>query len=384
MEVLKLIGQRLRQAREFLGLTQSEAAQQLGITREYLSQLETGHRRVPLRLLAKMAELYGYPESWFLGFSEPTGSFQLLLRAAKRTHLNRDMRRQLVKFVSLCEEIAKLRQILNQPAPELPTYPVTPERLEEQARRTAAAERERLGLGDRPVPDLADVLEAQGIAVIRLPLPEGTSGAMAYEQGKGGFILVNANEPPYRQLWTIAHEYAHLLKDRERGFQLPELVKEANGENGDEKRQFAERFAHRFAAHFLMPEEMMRNLVLSCGGSLDFWALIHLRRILGVSYPALLFRLRELGYLTAEEVTQLQRAPLPRVERVIYGAEERAENFPVSKTLWQLALEAALKGKITLSYAADFLGCSVPEVQDALAELEEAKETVELTGKRRG
>lgn len=372
MEVLKFIGQRLREAREFFGWTQEEAAKRLGITREYLSLLEAGKRRLPMRLLAKAAELYGRPESWFYGIGDPVGSLQMLLRQTEKASLSEETKRQLVRFVHFCEEIANLRKLLNHPVPELPTYPVTKERLEEQARQAARAERERLGLDDDPVPNLADILETRGIPVIRLPMTDEVSGAMAYDAGMGGFILVNANKFLTHQLWTVAHEYGHLLKDRQQGFNLPEVVRETDGE-GNARRAWAEVFANRFATHFLMPEETVRRLVESAGSKpLNILRLIELRRTFGVSYAALLYRLRELDYLTEREFGKWRQEKLTALERLIFGEPETSNrrDFPTSKILWELVLDAAMKGEITLSYAAEVLGVTPMEVQDILYDYE--------------
>jgi len=375
MDILKFIRQRLREAREFLGLKQEEAARRLGITREYLSQLETGKRHIPMRLLAKAAELYGRPESWFYGIGDTVGSLQMLLRQTEGAPLSEETKRQLVRFVHFCEEIAHLQKLLNYPKPDFPTYPVTRERLEEQARQAARAERERLGLGDDPAPNLADILEIHGIPVIRLPMTEEVSGAMAYDAGMGGFILVNAQKLPTHQLWTVAHEYGHLLKDREQGFVLPEVVNEVNGSKEDAKRKWAEVFANRFATHLLLPEETVRRLVESTGGKpITTWRLIELRRTFGVSYAALLYRLKELGYLTEREFERWRQEKLMALEQLVFGSPETSipKNFRISKVLWELALEAAMKGEITLSYAAEVLGITPMEVQDILHELEGA------------
>ncbi|GBC98736.1 hypothetical protein HRbin17_01250 [bacterium HR17] len=374
MDILKFIGRRLREARELFGLTQEEAAKRLGITREYLSLLEAGKRRLPMRLLAKAAELYGRPESWFYGIGDPVGSLQMLLRKTEEASLSEETKRQLVKFAHLCEEIANLRKLLNHPVPELPTYPVTKERLEEQARQAARAERERLGLDDDPAPNLADILETHGIPVIRLPMTYEVSGAMAYDAEMGGFILVNAQKPPTHQLWTVAHEYGHLLKDRQQGFNLPEMVRETDGE-GDAKRVWIEVFANRFATHFLMPEETVRRLVESVGSKpLTAWRLIELRRTFGVSYAALLYRLKELDYLTEREFEKWRQEKLMTLEQFIFGEPKTStrEEFRTSKVLWELTVEAAMKGEITLSYAAEVLGITPMEVQDILYELEGA------------
>jgi transcriptional regulator with XRE-family HTH domain len=51
MDILKLIGQRLKEARETCGFKQEEVAQKIGITSKYLSLLENGRRNPPLRML---------------------------------------------------------------------------------------------------------------------------------------------------------------------------------------------------------------------------------------------------------------------------------------------------------------------------------------------
>lgn len=373
MNILRRMGSRLREAREFLGWTQEAAAQRLGITREYLSQLETGKRRIPLRLLARVADVFGRPESWFFGSGEPTGSLGLLLRQTEKAPLSDETKKALARFVDLCEEIVSLRRLLGRPVPDLPSYPVTRERLEEQARQAAVAERRRLGLDDDPVPRVADLLEAQGIAVIRLSMPDEVSGAMAYDAEAGVFILVNAEKSPSHQLWTVAHEYGHLLKDRDLGFRLPEVVEEVREAVEDPKRRWAEVFADKFAAHFLLPEETVRRFVEGVfGGRMSRLMLIELRRTFGVSYAALLRRLRELGYLGAPEFARWRQERLAALERDIFGDEAPGKDRLVSRVLWDLVLEAVSRGEITQSYAAEVLGISPMEVQDILYELEEA------------
>lgn len=372
MDILKFIGQRLKEARELCGWTQEEAVRQLGITREYLSHLETGKRNPPLRLLHKLADLYGCPVSFFYGIGEPKGSFQLLLRKAQQQSLEPKVISQLRRFEFLCQEIASLRQRLRYPKPNLPSYPVTREALEQRAKKLAVAERKRLGLGDDPAPHLAEVLEDAGIPVIRLPLNGQISGAMAYDEELGGFLLVNSNEPAPRQLWNVAHEYGHLLNDRNKGVVLEKLIHE--GKEADEEQHcqhaFAERFANRFATHFLLPEGTVRRLVERYW-QMDAWALITLRRTLGVSYPALFYRLKELGYLTEREVAQWKEEKLWRLEQQFLNKKPPYQPPYASKVLWELVLEAALREEITVSYAAEVLNISPMEVQDILYDLYE-------------
>lgn len=65
-----MLGTRLREAREYLGLSQDEVAKYLGIPRTALSHIESGQRRIDALELKKVALLYKRPVSFFTGESE--------------------------------------------------------------------------------------------------------------------------------------------------------------------------------------------------------------------------------------------------------------------------------------------------------------------------
>lgn len=61
------LARRLREAREYLGLSQDYVSQQTGIPRPAISEIEAGRRRVESLELKRFAALYGRPLSYFLG-----------------------------------------------------------------------------------------------------------------------------------------------------------------------------------------------------------------------------------------------------------------------------------------------------------------------------
>ena len=63
----RAMGERLRQAREYLGFSQEEVAKYLGISRSALSNIETGQRKVDALELKKLASLYKRPVTHFTG-----------------------------------------------------------------------------------------------------------------------------------------------------------------------------------------------------------------------------------------------------------------------------------------------------------------------------
>ena len=97
-----------------------------------------------------------------------------------------------------------------------PEYDVSGIQPERAAADVAAAERNRLGLGDGPIGDLWGLLETDvGLRIFAIPMKDRrTAGMFLATSDLGGCIAVNANHPIERQLWSLAHEYWHFLTNR--------------------------------------------------------------------------------------------------------------------------------------------------------------------------
>jgi transcriptional regulator with XRE-family HTH domain len=63
----QLLSERLKEAREYVGLKQDDVAKKLGIPRSALSNIEAGSRKVDAIELAQLAKLYQRPVAWFTG-----------------------------------------------------------------------------------------------------------------------------------------------------------------------------------------------------------------------------------------------------------------------------------------------------------------------------
>lgn len=94
------LARRLREAREFLNLSQQFVADQTGLARSAVSDIERGARRVDSLELKRLAALYRLPPAHFLGEdeelaeSDPTG---LALARATREMEEPD-KQQLLRF----------------------------------------------------------------------------------------------------------------------------------------------------------------------------------------------------------------------------------------------------------------------------------------------
>ena len=97
---LELLRRRLREAREYLNLTQQFAADQTGIPRTAIVEIESGKRRVESMELKKLAQLYRYPVSYFLGEDEQMKTDANVLNALARAagELTEEDRKEVLRF----------------------------------------------------------------------------------------------------------------------------------------------------------------------------------------------------------------------------------------------------------------------------------------------
>jgi transcriptional regulator with XRE-family HTH domain len=95
------MGARLRQAREFLGLSQEVVAEGLGVPRASVSAMESGRRKVSSLELRDLARLYKRPIEFFLNEDRTDDvaedeTVQALFRATK--NLTQDDKEQVLRF----------------------------------------------------------------------------------------------------------------------------------------------------------------------------------------------------------------------------------------------------------------------------------------------
>jgi transcriptional regulator with XRE-family HTH domain len=90
------LAKRLREAREYLNLSQQFVSDKTGIPRSAVSDIERGARKVDSLELRKLARLYMYPVGYFLGEEEAGDDVRALARAV--TDLTEGDRAEVVRF----------------------------------------------------------------------------------------------------------------------------------------------------------------------------------------------------------------------------------------------------------------------------------------------
>jgi Zn-dependent peptidase ImmA (M78 family)/transcriptional regulator with XRE-family HTH domain len=377
-----VIGERLADARRARGLTQLQAAEELGVARTTITAMEKGDRRPRASELVKLARLYGRPVGDFVRpetTSRPNFVVQFrAVRGAEEANVNADIQR----FEELCRWYVELEEELGAPLPR--RYPAvydisgtTPERAAEEV---ANSERNRLGLGDGPLGNLWGLLETDiGLRVFALPMTNGRiAGMFLYTEEYGGCIAVNANHPEDRRRWSAIHEYAHVLTDRFK----PEITVLNLYKRVPEN----ERFADAFARFFLMPAtglsrrfEAMRRAKNNPITPTDVLALSHLYH---VSFQAMTWRLEELKLLPAgtwDRLHDMGFKPNKARELIRLPAHEpELPNLPLRYVA--LTVQAYEEGRLTEGQLAKRLGTDRVGARERVRELTSDSEPTEDGG----
>lgn len=109
----QVLGERLKEAREYVGLKQDDVAKKLGIPRSALSNIEAGSRKVDAIELAQLAKLYQRPVAWFTGEDSRRAADKMpkevahVARAA--ASLSRQDRQELARFADFLKSRARAK-----------------------------------------------------------------------------------------------------------------------------------------------------------------------------------------------------------------------------------------------------------------------------------
>ena len=253
----------LRKARENRGLSQAAVAKKLRLSRSLVAQIELANRPVTADELTKFAELYGTAavDLTEVRVAADDPITVTLLNLAPALIKEFDGQSRIYGVLGELMALSRLERLLERPAqPVAPTYPLSPPRTLADAIRqgeeTAEHERQRLGLRDAPLPELADLCAAQGVPVFAFELPDGLSGLSISHPSVNRALVVNATHGAVRQRLAIAHGYAHVVCEP------MGTIRVCTKANANE---LIERRAAAFAAAFLLPASGIVDMVRGLG-----------------------------------------------------------------------------------------------------------------------
>lgn len=104
------LGRRLREAREYVGLSQEEVAFALSISRPAVGNIEAGSRKVEAFELNKLSELYGRTVDYLLTGDSPAEDVRVAFLARATKGLSEGDMEELARFAAFLKNSPKLKR----------------------------------------------------------------------------------------------------------------------------------------------------------------------------------------------------------------------------------------------------------------------------------
>jgi Zn-dependent peptidase ImmA (M78 family)/DNA-binding XRE family transcriptional regulator len=278
-----IYGERIKQARELRGLTQTELANRLKVTQGRVAQIEGEFRDVADSVIAEIAYHTELPLSYFS--KEPENwlsSGSLLFRA--RTSISK---REITQSLRDAEHVFGLAHSM---AKDL-DIPVTLRTLAGDPREAARKTRLMLGISaTEPIHNLIRILEGAGVWVLTIAAMKGRDAFCCWVEMNGRVIpviIISPDCPGDRLAMNVSHELGHLVLHKSSlGRLSPVLEKEA--------------FA--YGAELLMPEAGIR---VDLQPPISLTRIARLKPKWGVSIQALIRRAYDLNVISERQYRYL-------------------------------------------------------------------------------
>lgn len=367
----------LRWARNARGLSLRESAHALGIREQELADIESGALEPSSTVFDKMIRVYRQSESVLL-LAQPPDIDPLprdyRTAAGRRTRLSPETRlairdaRELQRYVS--ELVSDDPQLIDRV-----TFPSVT--LADDVEVQAKNERVRIGVplatqlkwktGDDSFNRWRDWLEKKGLLILLKKMPWKDCRGFSLMDGELlPTVVVNSEDTPAARVFTLFHEYGHLLLGNAG-------ICQALKDTGN-----AEKWCNRFAAAVLLPADELRahikTLEAKAGPSYD-WPMSQVSRLATyyrVSRPVIALRLQSLELAIPDyykrhrnELHSFDLRPQPETPPKIVrkpGWKEKQKLREVGITAASVILNAWKEQIADATEAADILNLSLDEL----------------------
>jgi len=291
-------GSRLREGRIYRGLTITDLADNLEVSKQMISKYENNKAVPTFEALLQITQILKFPKDYFYenAIDVRTGNtyFRSLLTTGKK---EREMQHDRVKYLTIIR--ALLEEYVDFPELDVPNFS---ERDTDEVEEIAERLRESWGLGDKPIKDIVYLLETKGFVISSLNLGKRSIDAFGSQHeinGKQYYSIVLGNDKNsfYRRQFDVAHELGHkVLHDP--FMNIDDLSKE-------EFKQI-EQEANDFAASFLLPRDSFYKDVSIHPNDLMYYKI--LKKKWCVSIGAMVMRAYKLGIISDGTYQYMQRS----------------------------------------------------------------------------
>jgi XRE family transcriptional regulator, fatty acid utilization regulator len=358
----EIIGRRIKEERQRQNLTQEELIKHSQLTwdRQTLGNVEKGEREVKAWELASIAKALGVGISSFFPSSPSIPDPVVLWREQPP-----NFRKMEADFLRMCKDYQMVESFGESATAEFRQLPNIEIDLKKFTYNDAYALAERirqnLDFGEYPASNLVKVLEEKfGVKFFFNDL-DGNVSAACSVSSYGNCILISANEAPWRQHFSIAHELFHTITWSE---SLITLV-------GEDETMWKknESLANAFAAGLLVPSEALRAEIrkFSKNGNLNDAGIVAIARQFAVSLEALIWRMVGLGIISRDTGLEALNDEGLKSTDFISRSETQHPTY-LSNRFVRLAYVAYENDEISKARLAKMLGCTLSDLKQYLSQ----------------
>lgn len=284
---------RLREARLVRGLTISELAEKINVSKQAISQFELGEHTPKPETMMAIINTLKFPKSFFYrDFKEQfVGNtfFRANATASKKSKEIQFHKTLLAGYIY--EYLSEYIEFPELNLPDTSQY-FNSEWDNDSIEQLAYQVRKHWELGDRPIANIVHLLEKNGIMVFSVDTDNEKVDAFCQQRPGRPFIFLGNDKSAFRRQFDGAHELGHIL-----------MHKDIDNQDVLSRTEFKnmENQANRFASAFLMPAEAFAKTVTSTS-LLHF---VELKKYWNVSIAAMLRRCLDLKLIDESKYTSL-------------------------------------------------------------------------------
>lgn len=143
---------------------------------------------------------------------------------------------------------------------------------------------------DEPIINVFEIAKNEGVRLEFIEMPDELKEVAGFFDPQEKVIVVNDNDPPNRQMFTIAHELGHYTLGHDTNKVLMRWQK-PSGEYPPEEQE-----ANCFAANLLVPEKMLKERARKYKLPLKESNAILFAKLFGVSKEMMRYRIKTLQH----------------------------------------------------------------------------------------
>ena len=284
-------------ARVARGMKMKDLAEATEISRQMISNYESGKTVPKAENLLKIISVLEFPKGFFQEDTHLLNNGATYFRCqSSATKKIRDMQKERLIYAKMVYD--RLALYVNFPVVKLPSLldKEIKEIMEEDIEKKAQETRSLWGVDSiSPIDNLMVLAESCGIIVVEANMADNKLDAVSRWIMDRPFIMLTDNgESAVRRRFNIAHELGHII--------LHNSVESIHDYSAVELKKM-EQQANMFAAHLLLPNEAFISTLLST--SLEFY--VDLKRYWKVSIQAMIYKTHNLGFINDDQKLYLNK-----------------------------------------------------------------------------